>query len=395
MLNGNPPTDFLLVYRDKENRPKFAKAKTAKAGRRASWSWDTITDRAKCKVGIGFYPSNREGNSRWGAMDFDAHDGNALRARGFAFAAFEILHRQPQLHVVLGTSGSEGWHLFAFTRDFHPVADWILLLKQVAGMIGAEVRPAICELFPNETKPGSLPFGIRVPGTWNPKTDTLGLIAFQSLAPLLAEAKRERKESPFLCHATNRVKDPQLHDSKQTALYRGHNDEWQTQFAITQSGTRRNQLKALVHHIFRQVGREVARQNAEAQHREASPAPRATLAEHLAECDTLWAWTVDRWRAQLADAERALFDALRTETERDTFRIVRSFARKAELDDVRDFPFPVEHVGARLGVSYQAVGKLRIRFVDYCILEKTAPAVVNRCAARFRWLPRVGADEPF
>ena len=68
MLNGNPPTDFLLVYRDKENRPKFAKAKTAKAGRRASWSWDTITGRAKSRVGIGFYPWNKDGETRWAAI---------------------------------------------------------------------------------------------------------------------------------------------------------------------------------------------------------------------------------------------------------------------------------------------------------------------------------------
>jgi len=61
MLNGNSQTDFMLVYRDHENRPKFAKAKTAKANHYASWSWDTICGRAKRKVGIRFYPSNAEG----------------------------------------------------------------------------------------------------------------------------------------------------------------------------------------------------------------------------------------------------------------------------------------------------------------------------------------------
>src|SRR5262245_39914870 len=84
MLNGNAPTDFMLVYRGKENQPTFAKSKTAKADRRTTWAWDTITGRAKSKVGIGFYPTNPEGKTRWGAMDFDAHDGNALRARDLA-----------------------------------------------------------------------------------------------------------------------------------------------------------------------------------------------------------------------------------------------------------------------------------------------------------------------
>jgi hypothetical protein len=394
MLNGNPPTDFLLVYRDTEGRPKFAKAKTAKAGRRASWSWDTITGRAKSKVGLGFYPSNKDGASRWAAMDFDAHDGNALRARGLALAAFDILHRQPQLYVVLGTSGSEGWHLFAFSRDFHPIAEWTLLLKQVASLIGAEVRPGICEVFPNDAKEGALPYGIRAPGTWSAKTDALGLIAFSSLAPLLAEKKRERKEYPFLYHATNRVKGRQLHDSKEPRLYRGFQGEWETGFAITEPSTRRNQLKALVLHIFRQVGLNVARGNADAQHREASPAPRATLAEHLKEFEDLWTWTAAQWHSELSETEREKFDGLGTENERDTFRILRSFARKAEQDEGTDFPFPVEQVGERLGISYQAVAKIRARFAGLRIVEKTANCVPNRFAARFRWLLSV-ADEPF
>jgi hypothetical protein len=78
----------------------------------------------------------------------------------------------------------------------------------------------------------------------------VGLIAFSTLEPLLAEKKEERKSNPFLYHATNRVKDPQLHDKKEMGLYRGSSGEWQAQFAITQPVTRRNQLKALIHHMW-------------------------------------------------------------------------------------------------------------------------------------------------
>jgi hypothetical protein len=395
MMNGNPPTDFMLVYRDKENRAKFARAKNTKMSRRASWAWDTITGRSKSKVGIGFYPSNHEGKTRWGAMDFDAHDGNALRPRGLALAAFDILRRQPQLFVILGTSGSEGWHLFAFTHEFHPIGDWTLLLKKVANLIGTEVRSGICEIFPNEAKAGALPYGIRAPGTWNPKTDALGLIASNSVALLLAETKRERKEYPFLYHTTNSVKAPQLHDREKSTFYRGLNGEWESLFAITQPHTRRNQLKTLVHHIFRQAGHEVALLNAEAQYKEARPAPQATLNEHLKEFDDLWIWTHQQWREKLSDVECETFDAFGTETERDIFRIVRNFARKAEIDQTGDFPFALENVAARTGVSYQYVSKLRIRLVEAGILKQTAPAITNRTAARFRWLLGVGADEPF
>ena len=53
-------------------------------------------------------------------MDFDAHDDDGERARKLVFAAFALLVRHPQLFVVLATSGSGGWHLFVFTREFHP-----------------------------------------------------------------------------------------------------------------------------------------------------------------------------------------------------------------------------------------------------------------------------------
>jgi len=139
------------------------------------------------------------GKDRWGAMDFDAHDGNALRTRSLALAAFQLFNRQPQLYLVLGTSGSEGWHLFAFTRDLYPVAQWTSLFKQVARFIGAEITPGVCEIFPNEVKRMSLPYGIRTPGTWNPKTDSLGLIAYSSVAPLLAVEKGERSFPRRFC----------------------------------------------------------------------------------------------------------------------------------------------------------------------------------------------------
>jgi hypothetical protein len=178
-------------------------------------------------------------------------------------------------------------------------------------------------------------------------------------------------------------------------LYRGSFGEWQTQFAITRPGTRRNQLKALLHHIFRQVGVNVARQNAEAQRKEANPVPRATLAEHLQEFDDLWTWTAQQWHAELADAERERFDGLTVGNDRDTFKIIRSFAAKAESDGSPDFPFPVEHVAARLGISFQAVCKIRTRFVELRIIEKTANCVPNRTAARFRWIAPMSADERF
>jgi hypothetical protein len=128
--------------------PRFVKAKSTTVEKRITWSWDTITGRAKHKVAVGFYPWNRRGESCWAAIDFDAHDGGAARAKAFAIAALQILRKCSEFSLILATSGSDGWHLFVFSAEFQPVESWVRLLKRVADHIRAEIKTGICEIFP-------------------------------------------------------------------------------------------------------------------------------------------------------------------------------------------------------------------------------------------------------
>ena len=197
MLNDNPNTEFLHVYCDSEGAPRFVKAKSADVEKRSTWAWDTITGRAKHKVAIGFYPWNSRGQSRWAAIDFDAHDGQGARAKSLAVAAFQILHKLSVFYLILTSSGSEGWHLFVFSAEFYPIEEWIRLLKRVVDQIGAEIKTGVCEIFPNETRTGSRPHAIRAPGTWNPKTNQVGAIFFQSIRPLLQGRKGRKERFPY------------------------------------------------------------------------------------------------------------------------------------------------------------------------------------------------------
>jgi hypothetical protein len=140
-----------------------------------------------------------------------------------------------------------------------------------------------------------------------------------------------------------------------------------------------------VYCCFRQVGHCIGRLLADAQYREARVQPKATLAEHLEEFEDLWIWITDQWRADLSDAEQEIFSTLEIETERDLFRILKNFARYAVQKKQSDFPFPIQHVAALLGVSFQYVSKLRQHFVKLSIIAETASAVINRSAARFKW----------
>jgi hypothetical protein len=384
MRNDNPPNEFLHVYCDSNGAPRFVKAKSPDVEKRITWAWDTITRRATHKIAIGFYPWNCQGKSRWAAIDFDAHDGDEPRAKAFALTAFEILRKSPQLSLILATSGSKGWHLFLLTEQFHSVEDWVRLLKRVNDNIGAEIKTGICEIFPNETRSGSRPHAIRAPGTWNPKTNQLGAIIFTSAARILEE-RRKKEVSSFLYHSTAGVKAGRLNDSYPPAFYCGGHQNWVDQFAITQPSTRHGQLRELVYCIFRQVSQPVGRRIADLQYQSARVQPKATLAEHLGEFEQLWTWMTTQWRAELSDAEEEIFIGLSTQTERDLFRILRNFARLACSQKEIDFPFPLQHVAERLGVSFQYLSKLRKRFVGASLIVQTAPAITNRSAARFQW----------
>ena len=202
MRNGNDPHFFMIPYQKEDGSSHFAKGKKARADRYASWAWDAIIGKAKRRASIGFYPRNPDGKSCWAAMDFDAHDDHAERARRLVFAAFALLVRHPQLFVVLCTSGGGGRHLFVFTRDFHAIEDWSRLLKQVAALIGANIGKGECEIFPSDSR-GRVGYGIRAPGTWNPKHDTFSLIAFENVSPFLRAHTGEIKRVSLSYRSNN------------------------------------------------------------------------------------------------------------------------------------------------------------------------------------------------
>jgi hypothetical protein len=142
-----------------------------------------------------------------------------------------------------------------------------------------------------------------------------------------------------------------------------------------------------VDHIFRQVGREVARRNAELQYKERTVSTAATLSEHLQEFEELWDWWETLWLIELSQSERVKFDSLSPDrNDREAFRIIRNFAQLVK-DPEKDFKIVAEHLAKRLGVTLQTACNIRRRFCEAGILAPTTPYVAHKFAARFRWLP--------
>jgi hypothetical protein len=382
MLNGNGEHEFLLCYRDAQDQRQFKKAYRAKAKAHIDWAFDTICGTQKRKNGIGFYPCNGDDESCWGALDFDAHNPDERIGRAYVLAgkAFDLLCREaPNLWLIAGTSGETGgWHLFIFSSFFHPTGEWTRFLREVADRIGAPIEKGICEIFPGDNH--GLKYGIRAPGSWNPKDDSLGLIAFDGVTSRLQKRFSGLPKEMISLD----LGQPPGEKNRVDLVVRFLPPEiggWAKAFPITSPRTRHGKLIDLVGAAFYQAGREVAKRNAELQYMGANPAPATPLSEHLSEFDIAWSGMERGWCARLSALERALFNRLTTSTDRDAFRIIRNWSKS----ESPDFRIHCRTLADRLGVTLQSASKLRRRFCSLGILEYVAPYVPHRLAARYKW----------
>jgi hypothetical protein len=324
MLNDNPSGYFLSAWMDETSgQARFAKApRWSRADKRASWAWATITEKAKAKTAIGFYPSNPEKKSRWAAIDFDAHNGEHEQARKRSLEAFHLLLQQPQLHLILCASGN-GYHLFIITRGFYPVGQWIVLLKQVCEWIELPIADGTCEIFPNERaelQPTGK--GIRAPGTWNPKSNTFSLIEAETVTPFL------RTLSRTWISGVGKVKRALPRNNAALSLHKSTNTYFLTtytgstgpivesllaRYLIERKGRRNSVLIQLIGDLIHMFGREAAERIVKEHYQRNQQNIRSPLDEHLRDFAAAW----DGMRKKLVDSlspeEQQAFNALNTE----------------------------------------------------------------------------------
>jgi len=384
--NGNGAYHYAMGWRDAEGCKQYARAKRVPVGRAISWALQSITTPQKLrKLAFVPYSTNDQQQSRWGGLDFDAHNGESDRARELAFAAFRLLLNAPDLAVILETSGSGGWHVWAISPNFHPTGEWIRLLKSVAGKIGVPIVSGVCEIFPPDSLPSRFGKGMRAPGCWNPGTDKHNEIVWENCRTSLESVlSGKSKIAPLNCNGLeSHFPDTKKETSFSVSLYR--ETELLHKLGITVTGTRNAKLSDLVGEVFHQVGRDMAQRLAMAQFRNKTAATSADEAGHMESFEKLWAGLADRWTAGLSAAEREIFTRLETENERDAFRIVRSFARKAEQDGAADFPIVRDSLAARLGVTGKGAAWIRDKLAKLGTIQKTANYVPNKSAARFKW----------
>ena len=388
--NENDSTHFVMGFRNKDGCKKYVRSKKLSVGRAISWSWGSIAGSPKSRLAFVPYSVNAQQQSRWGGMDFDAHQpGQADRARELALAAFRVLLNTSGLAVILETSGSGGWHVWAISPDFQPAGEWVRLLKSVVATIGTVIAAGVCEIFPPDSLPSRFGKGMRAPGCWNPSTDKFNEIVWEncrtSLEPVLS---RKSKTTSLKCKGlATHFPDTKKKDSfSPSSISNPINLDLLQKFGIKDSNTRNDQLAALTGDAFHQFGVTVARLTAQAQFQRKSVSTEASEQEHMASFENLWSGLMENWKSILSATERQFFTRLETDNERDAFRIVRSFARKAELDGAADFPIVRDNLASRLGITGNGAAGIRDKLARLGVISKTADYVPNKFAARFKWM---------
>ena len=417
--NDNAERRFVLGFADAHGA-HYVRSKGKTVRQAVTWAWDSITGRAKSPLALVLYSRNDRGESRWGAFDFDAHDGDTTRARTLAFAAFRLLLAYRSLFLILESSGSEGgWHVWAIAQEFRPEQEWVRLLSGICAQIGAAMRTGICEIYPPDTARSEYGRGLRAPGCWNPKGG-FSEIVHENCAELLrrlgallaaqppfgelghndlsgnstetAGAAFPEKRKKFSFSPSPPTNDFQRSSSGEAArepldapLYREWRKTWSTAFAITMQGTRNGQLCSLTGAMFHQVGCEMASRIAAQQFRTKQVETRASLREHTENFAECWRGLERAWLARLSKAERHAFESLTTQHECDAFRIVNSYARHARESEANDFPIARDNLGARLGITGRGAGKIREKLTRFGIVRLVKQYRPNRAAARYVW----------
>ena len=297
------------------------------------------------------------------------------------------------LAVILETSGSGGWHVWAISPEFHDVGDWVRLLTQVAGAIGTVITAGVCEIFPHAATGLRYGKGMRAPGSWNPSTDQCNQIVWETTRTSLDLVHSGKsKNKSLICNGLQSHFPDRERSFLSLSPYRAV--ELLKKFGITMSATRNQKLAELVGEVFHQVGHATARRLAESQFSQKTVPTRATESEHLKSFEALWQGLAAEWKSSLTAAECRIYDQLQSENERDAFRIIRSYARKAKADALPDFPIARDNLAERIGVTGKGAAWIRDKLATLGAITKTARYVPNKAATRYRWMSDVEDEKP-
>ncbi len=321
--------------------------------------------------------------------------------------------------MILSASG-RGYHVFVFARDLKPVREWTALLKDVAGSIPVPIQDGQCEVFPPEgSEKQRTGRAIRIPGSYNPNTDSFELIIAETIRPLLDQLTEEASPSTHTRMSAaprDLVRDRQVNNSsygtkrlylldqparKEVGQNRKQNgflspttpkliEDTIAKHPISAKGTRHKLLATLTGDLIHKFGFTLSCDIVQLHWATYVKNLTTEYPEHFREFGTIWNSLLKDIINNFSATELGIYDKLNTTPQQEAFMLLRSFAY---LADGEPFPIAQNSLADRLGQTQQGVSYIIKLLVGLEAITPTEKARINRRAARYRWLPTYAANK--
>ena len=381
-LNNGNSKNFVSGYRAPDGVGLYRANKIRTDASTIKWAYDSTREQCRRPITVAVYSTNREGMSRWGALDFDSHGGDVqqeLRAGTWARKCWQALLNQAPC-VIFEHSG-RGWHTWLVWKDFKSIS-WIYgILEKAAVDVGCTLGEGDCEILPPRS-PEGLGKAMRLPGTYNPNTGRCSEIIDENVreSEVLGKVYVNFGKAPE-GELTNRKRSI----SSELTPYRQWAEKWSKQFAITSRSTRNHKLVELTGTIYHQVGLEMAELLVGLQFDERQITTSADRHEHMVQFKSAWNGLNKKFEASLHPQERAFYLTLTRQGQRDKFRIIVSFARYAKEQGSDCFPISIESVAHRVGETIKGVSKFRDLLVGSGLLTQVESYRPGLKCGSYKW----------
>jgi hypothetical protein len=115
---------------------------------------------------------------------------------------------------------------------------------------------------------------------------------------------------------------------------------------------------------------------------------RTSLDEHLKEFEKAWTGEIKKIRDRFTAAEKAIYDHLHTEHQREAFRIIWAFAGAAAHKGEKDFPIVRDSLADRLGITPPGASEIIRLLIDKGAIRQTRTYQPHRHPAYYEWICR-------
>ena len=147
----------------------------------------------------------------------------------------------------------------------------------------------------------------------------------------------------------------------------------------------------LIGDLEHKFGLQKAREIVERHHRTYQDNIGTPLDQHIKEFESAWGGAVAKIRDRFTPAERAIYDQLGSDHQREGFRIIWTFAGAARHNGKQEFPIGRDSLADRLSITPAGASDVIRVLANRGVIRQTKPHQPHTSSSQYTW---TCSDEP-